>query len=230
MIETKLSQKIAGEITLSPDPGGTMKKWREIFGISQSEMSKYLGISPSTISDYESNRRKSPGINIIKRFVDALINIDKEKGGSKILQLTSEEKQTEFFKNVEFTTAIGGKRFVEALEGKCVAACEELEVKRVYGYTIIDSIKVITELPYTEFPKIFGASPERALIFTKVSTGRSPMVVVRVSQTKPSIVVLHGCKEVDMLAQKIAEKERIPLIVTEMEPTTIEQILKQFEV
>lgn len=229
-MESKLAQKIAGEITLSPDPGGTMKKWREIFNITQSEISKYLKITPSTISDYESNRRKSPGINVIKRFVDAIINIDKERGGTKLLQFTSDEEESEFFKGVEFTTAVTGKTFMETIKGECVAACEELESKRIYGYTLIDSIKVITELPYTEFPKIFGASAERALIFTKVSSGRSPMVVVRVSQTKPSIIILHGCTEVDKLAQKIAEKERIPMIITEMEPQAMEQALKQFEV
>lgn len=229
-MESKIAQKIAGEITLSPDPGGTMKKWREIFNISQSEISKYLDISPSTISDYESNRRKSPGINIIKRFVDAILNIDKEKGGAKLLQLAEEERESEFFKSVEFRTNVNGKMFMDAIEGECVAAAEELENKKIYGYTILDSIKVITELPYNEFSKIYGASAERALIFTKVSTGRSPMVVVRVSQTKPSIVVLHGCEEVDKLAQKIAEKERIPLIITHMEQSMIEQKLKQFEV
>ena len=54
----KLSVTIAGEITLSKDPGGSMKKWREIFGISQTELAesftlpvalfslKYCGVRP----------------------------------------------------------------------------------------------------------------------------------------------------------------------------------------
>ena len=56
----KLKLRIAGEISLSEDPGSTMKKWREIFGITQGELAKAIGISVSTISDYESNRRKPP--------------------------------------------------------------------------------------------------------------------------------------------------------------------------
>ena len=57
----QLAVTIAGEITLSKDPGGSMKKWREIFGISQTELADYLKVSSSTISDYEGGRRKSPG-------------------------------------------------------------------------------------------------------------------------------------------------------------------------
>ena len=45
--------EIAGEIVLSDDPGATMKKWREIFGISQVELARHLSITVSTISDYE---------------------------------------------------------------------------------------------------------------------------------------------------------------------------------
>jgi putative transcriptional regulator len=34
-IKNALSEKIAGEITLSPKPGQTIRKWRNIFGISK---------------------------------------------------------------------------------------------------------------------------------------------------------------------------------------------------
>ena len=71
-----LKEKIAGEIALSESPGSTMKKWRELFGVSQVELAKSIKITTSTISDYESNRRLSPGVGVIKRFVDALFTID----------------------------------------------------------------------------------------------------------------------------------------------------------
>ena len=72
----KIRNDIAGEINLSGTPGSTMKKWREIFAITQAELAQLLKISPSTISDYEGNRRKSPGSGVIKRFVNSLITID----------------------------------------------------------------------------------------------------------------------------------------------------------
>ena len=77
----KIKMEIAGEISLSDDPGATMRKWREIFSISQVELAKHLGITVSTISDYEGNRRKSPGTHVVKRFVNALFQIDQMKGG-----------------------------------------------------------------------------------------------------------------------------------------------------
>jgi putative transcriptional regulator len=40
-----LEEKIAGEIAMAESAGSTMKKWRELFGISQVELAKYLKIS-----------------------------------------------------------------------------------------------------------------------------------------------------------------------------------------
>ena len=85
----KVKMEIAGEISLSEDPGATMKKWREIFNITQVELARHLGITVSTISDYESNRRKSPGTAVIKRFVNSLFDIDNLKGGQISQKLSS---------------------------------------------------------------------------------------------------------------------------------------------
>src|SRR3989338_7237401 len=95
----KLSNEIAGEIVLSPNPGSTMKKWREIFAISQTELAHYLKLSSSTISDYEGNRRKSPGSGIISRFVDSLFEIDKSRGNPILSKLSSDlgQSQDQYF-------------------------------------------------------------------------------------------------------------------------------------
>ena len=44
---SKLSVAMAGEITLSKEPGKSMRKWREIFGVTQIELAEHLGISSS---------------------------------------------------------------------------------------------------------------------------------------------------------------------------------------
>jgi putative transcriptional regulator len=69
-------------------------------------------------------------------------------------------------------------------------------------------------LPAEEFIQIYGTSTERALLFTNVSMGRSPMVAIRVTKLKPNLVVLHNVVDVDRLAVKIAEIEKIPLVTT----------------
>jgi len=224
----QLKVKIAGEISLSADPGAAMKKWREVFGISQTELSKYLKITPSTISDYEGNRRKSPGIGVVHRFVDAIVQIDVEKGGELVKRFNEAEMPAEFFDAVNFPRGISGEEFCKAIKGKAVAMEDKLSQVQLYGCTMIDSIKVILELPYESFMKIYSTTTQRALLFTNVSTGRSPMVAIRVSPIKPALVVLHGLKpdKVDKLAVKIAESEGIPLLLTSMEMPELKTILK----
>ncbi|MGI0086151.1 MAG: transcriptional regulator, partial [Nitrososphaerales archaeon] len=87
---------------------------------------------------------------------------------------------------------------------------EKLDTK-IYGYTVLDSIKTIYALSGFDFYKIYGATTERVLIFTKVGLGRSPMVAIRVVHLKPRMVILHGPKEIDQVGMALAQKERIIL-------------------
>jgi len=230
----KLPITIAGEIALSKDPGGSMKKWREIFGVNQSELANYLRVSSSTISDYEGGRRKSPGIGVVSRLVEALIAMDKSRGGKVVKQLEKDFKpDEETFDTHEFFTSISGKNFVKKIDGECVANSARLKESKVYGYTVIDSLKVILEVPIHEYMQLYGKTPERALLFRQVENGRSPLIAVKIGRfstdMKPAIVVLHGNlkpENVDKIAIKIAESEKIPLIVTKK---PIEQILEEFK-
>ena len=212
-----LAKRIAGEITLSSDPGKTMRKWREIFGISQTELAEYLGVSSSVISDYEGGRRKSPGASTIRKFVEALIYIDEKRGGNVIRAfsktLGSELPTSAILDIREFALPVSIKDLVEAVRGEVVANMHLID-RRIYGYTVVDSIRAILEMSSEEFLKLYGWTTERALIFTKVTTGRSPMIAVRVQGLKPAVVVLHGVKKLDELAVKLAERERVPLVVS----------------
>ncbi len=224
----QLKVKIAGEIALSSDPGNAMKKWREVFGISQSDLSHYLGISPSTISDYESNRRKSPGIGVIRRFVEALFQIDLKAGGELIKRFMEAEPEQKFFDAVDFSKATTGAKLLDAIQGQCVACSRKVDELPLYGVTILDSIKIILELPYESFVRIYSTTSQRALLFTGTSTGRSPMVAVRLAPIKPAMVILHDLPgdKVDKLAVKIAESEGIPLAVTKLGLSDIKKKLE----
>lgn len=215
-----LAKRIAGEITLSSDPGKTMRKWREIFGISQTELAEYLGVSSSVISDYEGGRRKSPGASTIRKFVEALLEIDERRGGN-VIKAFSKTLGSEFPTSAildirEFALPVTVKDIVDAVKGEIVANIDLLD-RRIYGYTVVDSIQAILEMSSEEFLKLYGWTTERALVFTKVTTGRSPMIAIRVQGLKPAVVVLHGVKRLDELAVKIAERERVPLVVSKVE-------------
>lgn len=227
----KLGRMIAGEVLMSADPGGTMKKWREIFGISQSELAGEMGITPSTISDYESNRRESPGIKVIKRFIETVFKIDKERGYPVVQKLgVKEDEESDSFEIHNFSTIVNGIDFIKLVNGTVLAGNDLIDKKKVYGYTIIDSLKVILNLQYSDLQKLYGSISERAFIFTQVGTGRSPMIAIKLAPIKPSIVVVHGLKkkDVDPLAIKIAEKEGIPLVLVDMDIPKIREALNKF--
>ena len=102
--------------------------------------------------------------------------------------------------------------------------------KPLYGFTVVDSKKAILELSSHEFQKLYGWSTERAMIFTKVTTGKSPMVAIRVTNLKPGAVVLHGLRgsEIHMMAKKMAEIDRIPLLATTMDIDEMVEALKKY--
>lgn len=216
----QLREKIAGEITLSTDAGKTIRKWREEFGISQQEMARNLGISPSVISDYESGRRKSPGIAIIRRMVDGLLDLDERSGGKVMKKYDLGEKHDCIISINEFRTSLLAEEFMDLIEAQTLNQGVSLD-RHIHGYTIIDSIKAITALSSSDYLKIYGWSSERALIFTGVKFGRSPMIAIRAHPLKPSMVGYHRPDHVDDLAIKLATLEGIPLIKTDLPVNTI---------
>ncbi len=224
-LRNKLAEKMAGEITLSDNPGETLKKWRTIFEIAQNDLASFLKVSPSVISDYESGRRKSPGIFIVSKIVDAILEMDIARGGAKIRSYESVMPgiQGEFSADIiydihEYLSPISVEELTKLVKGEVVYSPNNEFVKPLYGYTIIDSLKAILQLSYNEFQKLYGWSSDRAMFFTGVTSGRSPMVAIRVTNLKPGLVVIHGitASQVDPVARKLAEKDRLPLIATVM--------------
>jgi putative transcriptional regulator len=222
----QLREKIAGEITLSTDAGKTIRKWREEFDISQQELAKHLGISPSVISDYESGRRRSPGIAIIRRMVDGLIDLDELSGGKVMKKYDLGEKHDCVISINEFRTSISAKDFIDLIEAEPLNRGIALD-RHIHGYTIVDSIKAITSLSSFDYLKIYGWSSERALIFSGVKFGRSPMIAIRAHPLKPSIVGYHRPEHVDDLAIKLATLENIPLIKVDLAVPVIVERLKK---
>lgn len=224
-IKDKLAEKIAGEITLSPNPGKTIRKWREIFEISQIELAKVIGISPSVLSDYESGRRKSPGIKNIKRIIEALFEIDEMRGGKILHKYTSMMEVPEgIIEIMEYPYSISALRFIDAIDGKILNSPTDVDKKSIKGFTLVDSIKTIKTITSADFTHLYGWSTERALIFTGIQYGRSPMIAVRVHPMKPTMVVYHKPNAIDPLAIKLADMENIPLVLTNL---SLDELIKR---
>jgi putative transcriptional regulator len=228
-----LAKRIAGEIVLSGNSGQTMRKWRNLLSISQIEMANYLNLSPSVISDYETGRRRSPGSGFIKRYVESLLEIDGHRGGQYIRQLSRITLDpSDVFSDIrEFMAPVSIEEVIEAVEGILYSGEEQLD-HDVFGYTVIDSVKAIMMLSGLDFYRIFGTTSERALIFTGVTRGRSPMIAVKISPFKPRVILLHGLiGEIDPLAVRLAQQEGIPLAVSKMtsEDALIESLKDLYE-
>lgn len=211
----QVREKIAGEITLSQEPGKTIRKWREQFKISQQELSKHLRVSPSVISDYEAGRRKSPGIATIRKIVDAFLEIDEQNGGTILKQYSLGQKSESIIAIKEFPVEVVASHLVRAIDGEVLNPSVALD-RHIHGFTVIDSVRAITSLSSFDYLKIYGWSSQRALVFTGVKFGRSPMIAIRAHPLKPAMVIYQKPEQVDELAIRLAELENIPLIKTQL--------------
>ncbi len=220
MMPSDLAERIAGEITLSEKPGKTLRKWREGFSISQQDLADHLHQRPSQVADLESGRRKAPSVATIRKLVDALIALDAARGGEIAQRYAPAEHHQAIYTIREFPVGVAGRTFVESIEGE-VVGCEERLDRPLYGYTVIDSLKAIMTLTAQDYLKVYGWSSERALLFTGVEFGRSPMVAVRSHPMKPGMVVFHQPKRIDPLAIRLAEIEGIPLVTTQLPLETL---------
>lgn len=206
--------KIAGNVVANPNPGKALKSWRERLGIKQIDLAKELSISPSVLSDYESGRRSSPGVIFVRKYIEALLKLDRTQR-KMVDKLIPIQNNSAIIAISEFNQPIKANELIKLLQCEVLRGANQLSTP-IYGYTILDSIKAIYALSGFDFYRVFGATSERALIFTKVGMGRSPLVAIRVSQIKPRLVVLHGPKVVDQLALDLAERERIILALSSL--------------
>ena len=117
-MEGALREKMAGEIALSSEPGKAIRKWREEFGISQHQLADAIGMSHSVVSDYESGRRKSPGVQMVRKMIDAFIEIDVAAGSPTIRKYQPDDRPDCIIDMGEFPEGIELSKFMKTIIGK----------------------------------------------------------------------------------------------------------------
>ncbi|MEF8873765.1 MAG: helix-turn-helix domain-containing protein [Candidatus Thermoplasmatota archaeon] len=217
-----LKEKIAGEITVSEKPGEVIKKWREMFNVSQTDLADHMGVSPSVVSDYEKGRRK-PGTPLVRKIVDSLIGLDKERGG-EVIERFSKPGQEGILSIDEYPNPVSLTELVENIEGEIVSGRKV--GREIYGHTVIDSLKAILSMKAFDYLSIYGWSTERILFFDGVEYGRSPLVAIRSTPLTPAAVSYVNPKKIDDLSLKLAEEEGVPLIKTEFD---VDELIKKLE-
>ena len=217
---------MAGEIVISEKPGDTLKKWRNIFKLSQKNLASLLDVKPLVVCDFEKGRRASPGIGTVRKFVEAMVEYDRAQGGKIVNSMFANEGNNAVYDIREFNTGTPINKLIEQINGQILSGNQEILERPIYGYTIVDSLKAITT--FNVFGDLYGWSNERALFFSGVQYGRSPMIAIRAHPVKPRVVIYIKPKTIDKLAVKLAKMERIVLISTSMQEEEIVRVLKKF--
>ncbi len=126
---------------------------------------------------------------------------------------------------MEFNEPLSIADLIELVDGILLTPDYSNEIK-AYGYTLIDSIRAIAKLSGSQFYFLLGSTPERAIVFSNVTAGRSPMVAVRVSLVKPRIIIIHGPRRyIDSFAIELARLEGVSLILSLVKD--IKQLIKR---
>ncbi|MEM0292627.1 MAG: helix-turn-helix domain-containing protein, partial [Fervidicoccaceae archaeon] len=142
----KIAKDMAGDIAWSDSPGKSMRKWRELFGVTQLTLSRRMGISSSVLSDYEKGRR-TPGSGFVKKFVKTLLEIDRERGYLTVKELARGHRlpPSALLDMREFPQKVQLKDVVDAVKGVILYGKDKLD-KQLYGYTVLDSIAAIESM------------------------------------------------------------------------------------
>ncbi len=222
-----IEEKIAGEIALSEDFGKTIEKWRREFMITKSELARKMQVPVSMIKDYESSRRKSPGIATIKKFVTAMVEVEMEHGGAILRRYRAGVPHDALIDIGDYTRDVNLKTVIQKIGGKVES---EADVERyIRGYTIVNGIKAILTFSYSEYNVLYGWSSQRVIFFTEVKMGRSPMIAIRVHPLKPAAVVYIKADRVDELAVRLSNIENVPLITTDLDENQVARIMSSIK-
>jgi len=227
----ELAERIAGEVTLSENPGATLRKWREEFDVAQTTLAGELDVSASVVSDYESGRRENPGIRVVSRVVRALLDIDERRGGDRVRQharvLSAGFDRDVVYDLREYPATVPLSRFYSTIGAEPVV---QGSADTIAGHTVINSVEAIKRLSSEEFYRLYGQSTNRALVFTNVTRGESPLVALRVVTPTPSAVVLHGIEPEDLWehAPALARADGVSLATTTMPIETVLDALREF--
>ena len=227
----ELAERIAGEVALSEEPGATLRKWREEFDVTQTRLAEELDVSSSVVSDYESGRRENPGIRVVSRVVEALLTVDERRGGDRVRQharVLSAGFDSDVVHDLrEYETTVPLRRFRRAVDAESVVAGRGDDIA---GHTVINSVEAIKRLSSEEFYRLYGQSTNRALVFTNVTRGESPLVALRVVTPTPSAVVLHGIGREDLWehAPALARADGVSLATTTLPLEELLETLREF--
>ena len=132
-----------------------------------------------------------------------MVEYDKAQGGKIVNSMFAKDNNNAAYDIREFNTGTAISKLIKDINGEILSGNEDILERPIYGYTIVDSLKAITT--FNVFGDLYGWSNERAIFFSGVHYGRSPMIAIRAHPVKPRVVIYIKPKTIDKLATKLAE-------------------------
>ncbi|PIU88342.1 hypothetical protein COS64_04185 [archaeon CG06_land_8_20_14_3_00_37_11] len=234
MNDLLLMQIILGDIAVNKNYGIVMKKWRELFNITQSDVAKELNIKQSVISDYENNRRNSPGIEFLRNYVKALIKVGREehkkeyegiKNNLGIKNIANKLFAGEFMK--ELTT----KQVLNRL--KAVQIVSQPEQAKFKNYLFLSDriTSILMKQPTYKLLKNLKSKEGTIYVFSNVKTGKIPLITLKILSKlnriqMPKLVIFQSDNlKLSGFARRTAKTNNITIGVTKEDNNTIKSLL-----
>ncbi len=151
------------------------------------------------------------------------MDVDRKRGGKVSQRLGLRTHSDGILGIREFTVAVPLKALADTLGAR---SASRVDLHRdIHGFTLLDAPRAILSIDSSRFVEVYGWTTQRALIFSNVRFGRSPMVAIRAHPLKPAAVILSNPGRVDPLAIRLSEVENIPLLTTPLgAPAVLERL------
>ncbi|VVB75465.1 Uncharacterised protein [Candidatus Tiddalikarchaeum anstoanum] len=235
MSEQELFQRILGDVVANEEYGLVMKKWRELFSVTQAEIAGKLDVKPSVISDYENSRRRSPGIVFIRSYVNALIvlgelrNKDLHDSVKKELDI---KKANDNLIIKTFNKPKNNSYLIKLLRAKPVTKTNSSAINGLIFFH--DNIsRVLMKLPTYKLLNEMKKVGSYAYIFSNVKSGNLPLILLtllsKINKTSmPALVIFQSDSfKPSNFSKKTAEKKNITLAVTGKDVKDIKKIIEK---
>ncbi|MBN1924107.1 MAG: helix-turn-helix domain-containing protein [Nanoarchaeota archaeon] len=234
MKDQSLIQIILGDIAANEDYGLVMKKWRELFNITQSRIAKELKIKQSVISDYENNRRKSPGIEFIRKYTTGIVSIaskeNKKEYESVIESLELNKESSKLLRGV-FKKSMNNSQIIKLLKATQIISQENQSLFKDFVFFSDNLSKILTKQPSLKLIKSLKSNNEIVYIFSRVKSGKIPLITLKLLSKinkidLPKLIIFQSDKfKISSLARRIAKNNNICIAVTKENNNTIRELL-----
>lgn len=234
MKDLKLIQIILGDIAANENYGLVMKKWRDLFNITQSRIAKELDIKQSVISDYENNRRRSPGIEFLRKYTISLVTVgkkEKKKEFESVIEDLGLKKEKKKLFVGEFEQAMACKKVLNLLKATQILSQPVQSDFKNYIFFSDKISNIMTKQPSYKLLKNLNNKTETVFIFSNVKTGKVPLILLKMLSKlnkleMPKLLIYQSNSfKLSSFARKLAKNNNISIGVTKEDNNTIKKLL-----